>query len=184
MYQRLRGADRTLHLGRQEIKMRTLVVFIAGALVGLAANSLAQSRGPNQGGVIGLNHVGISVTDMDKTIEFYTKTMGFPETFRLNDPTGKPQVVYLQAGRNTWVELLAAATTQLPPGVHHFALQVENMAAAKETFKARGANVDAGTNVISTKAIMSGMNDPNGVRIELFEYPPESTEAQAIERWK
>ena len=38
--------------------------------------------------------------------------------------------------------------------------------------------------VSPTKAILSNITDPNGVRIELAELPPESQHRQAMERWK
>jgi hypothetical protein len=54
---------------------------------------------------------------------------------------------------------------------------------ATATFKERGANV-AETRVGSTNAILSNISDPNGIRIELLELPPESLSWQAIERWQ
>jgi len=38
--------------------------------------------------------------------------------------------------------------------------------------------------VSPTKAILSNITDPNGVRMELAELPPESLHQQAMERWK
>ena len=56
-------------------------------------------------------------------------------------------------------------------------------AAATAMFKERGAKVDP-IRVSPTKAILSNITDPNGVRIELSELPPESQHRQAMERWK
>jgi hypothetical protein len=58
--------------------MRGLALFVAGAFVGLAATSVAQNQTPNRG-IVGLNHVALAVPDLDKAVEYYTKTMGFPE---------------------------------------------------------------------------------------------------------
>ena len=68
-------------------------------------------------------------------------------------------------------------------GINHLGLHVENMAAATSMFKQRGANVGE-TRTSATKAILSNITDPNGVRIELAELPPESLHRQAMERWK
>jgi hypothetical protein len=57
------------------------------------------------------------------------------------------------------------------------------MPAATAMFKARGAAV-GDTNVSGTKAILSNIIDPNGVRTELAELPPESLHRQAMERWR
>ena len=164
-----------------EDDMRGLALFVAGTVVGLAATSVAQNQSTNRG-IVGLNHVAISVPDIDKAVEYYTKTMGFPEAFRLKNPAGQLQLVYVQISQNTFVEL-QPATAQRPPGINHFGLHVENMAAATAMFKARGAAV-GDTNVSGTKAILSNIVDPNGIRTELAELPPESLHRQAMERWR
>jgi len=118
--------------------MRSFLLFVAGILVGLGVQSVvAQNR---NSGIVGLNHVGISVPDIDKAVAYYTKTLGFPEAFRNNDEKGQPTLVYVQISRNTFVEL-QPANPQRPPGINHFGLHVENMAAATAMFKQRGANL-------------------------------------------
>jgi len=161
--------------------MRGLGLFVAGTLVGVAATGLAQNQTPNRG-VVGLNHVAISVPDVDKAVEYYTKTMGFPEAFRSKNAAGEVQLVYVQISQNTFIEL-QPANAQRPPGINHFGLHVANMAAATAMFKARGAAVQE-TRVSPTKAILSNIVDPNGIRTELAELPPESLHRQAMERWR
>jgi catechol 2,3-dioxygenase-like lactoylglutathione lyase family enzyme len=164
--------------------MRGLALFVAGAIVGLAAHAaIAQnaSLSPNRG-VVGLNHVGITVPDLDKAVAYYTKVMGFPEAFRFVDPqTNRVQLVYVQISQNTFIELQPA--NGRPLGVSHFGLHVEDMKAATAMFKERGANVEE-IRVSGTKAILSNITDPNGVRMELSELPPESLHRQAMNRWR
>jgi catechol 2,3-dioxygenase-like lactoylglutathione lyase family enzyme len=135
---------------------------------------------PNKG-VVGLNHVGIIVPDLDKAVEYYTKVMGFPEAFRQTNAQGQVQLVYVQISQNTFVELQPA--NGRPLGVSHFGLHVENMQQATAMFKARGANV-AEINVSGTKAILSNIAAPDGIRMELAELPPESLHRQAMQRWR
>ena len=161
--------------------MRGLALFVAGTLVELAASAVAQNQTPNRG-VVALNHVAISVPDLDKAVEHYTKTMGFPEAFRSVNPQGEVQLVYVQISQNTFIEL-QPANAQRPPGINHFGLHVENMGAVTAMFKSRGANV-LETRTSPTKAILSNVVDPNGVRMELAELPPESAHRQAMNRWK
>src|SRR6266702_5751784 len=160
--------------------MRGVFLFVAGILVGLAVQS-AVAQNQNRG-IVGLNHVGISVPNLDEAVAYYTKTLGFPEAFRSRDEKGQVQLVYVQVSQNTFVEL-QPANAQRPPGITHFGLHVENMAAATAMFKARGAQVGE-TTVSGTKAILSNIVDPNGIRAELAELPPESLHRQAMERWR
>ena len=163
--------------------MRGLALFVAGLLVGGLAvhTAFAQSQvSPNQG-IVGLNHVAISVPNIDEAVAYYTKTMGFPEAFRQTDASGNVTLVYVQISQNTFVEL-QPANAQRPPGLNHFGVHVENMAATTAMFKARGAAVGP-TNLSGTKAVLSNIIDPNGIRMELAELPPESLHRQAMQRW-
>jgi catechol 2,3-dioxygenase-like lactoylglutathione lyase family enzyme len=160
--------------------MRRLLLFLAGILVGLAVQrGIAQNQNR---GIVALNHVGISVPNLDEAVAYYTKTMGFPEAFRNLDEKGQPTLVYVQISRNTFLELQPASADR-PPGISHFGVHVENMGAATAMFKQRGANVSE-TRASGTKAILSNVTDPHGVRKELIELPPESLHRQAMDRWK
>src|SRR6266478_5281896 len=159
--------------------MRSVFLFVAGILVGLAVPTvIAQNQNR---GIVGLNNVRISVPNLDAAVAHYGK-IGFPEAFRNLDEKRQPTLVYVQISRNTFLEL-QPATADRPPGLTHFGVVVDNMGAATAMFKQRGANVSE-TRVSPTKAILSNVTDPNGVRMELLELPPESLHRQAMERWK
>jgi catechol 2,3-dioxygenase-like lactoylglutathione lyase family enzyme len=162
--------------------MRGLALFVAGTFVGLAATSVAQNQTPNRG-IVGINHVALAVPDIEKAVEYYTKTMGFPEAFRVKTPSGEVQLVYVQVSQNTFIEL-QTINAQRPAGIYHFGVVVESMPAATAMFKARGADVKEITLSSGTKAILSNVIDPNGVRMELLELPPESLHLQAMNRWR
>ena len=163
--------------------MRGFALFVAGALVGGLAvhTALAQnpSLSPNKG-VVALNHVGINVPDLDKAVAYYTKTLGFPEAFRQNNAKGEVQLVYVQISQNTFIELQPA--NGRPLGVSHFGIHVDNVKDAVAMWKARGAEV-GDVNVSGTKALLSNITAPNGIRIELAELPPDSLHRQAMNRW-
>jgi catechol 2,3-dioxygenase-like lactoylglutathione lyase family enzyme len=162
--------------------MRGLFLFVAGLLVGLAVQAaIAQNQTPNRG-LVGMNHVGIIVPNLEQAVEYYTKTLGFPEAFRNKDANGNTTLVYVQISRNTFVELQPAGP-QRQPGISHYGVVVEDMKQATEMFKQRGAKVEE-IRVSGTKAILSNVTDPNGNRMELLELPPDSFHAQAMQRWR
>ena|SRR3989442_11208074 len=162
--------------------MRGAFLFIAGIVVGLAVEAaVAQNTSPNKG-IVGLNHVGIAVPNLDEAVKYYTKTFGFPEAFRSVDDKGNVALVYVQISKNTFVEL-QPVNPQRPAGVSHFGIVVENMPAATAMFKQRGAKVDD-IRTSATKAILSNITDLNGIRIELAELTPDSEHRKAMDRWK
>ena len=160
--------------------MRGLYLFIGGILVGLAVQ-MATAQNQNRD-IVGVNHVGISVENLDEAVTYYTETMGFPEAFRVVNDAGQIALVYVQVSQNTFVEL-QPANPQRPPGINHFGVHVGDMAAVTETFKQRGADVTE-IRLSSTNAILSNVIDLNGIRMELAELPPESLHRQAMARWR
>jgi catechol 2,3-dioxygenase-like lactoylglutathione lyase family enzyme len=160
--------------------MRAIALFVAGVVVGLGVQ-IVVAQNQNRG-LVGLNHVALSVPNIDEAVTYYTRTLGFPEAFRNNDERGQPTLVYVQISRNTFVEL-QPANAQRPAGINHFGIHVENMDAATAMFKQRGANIGE-TRTSATKAILNNITDPNGIRIELAELPSDSLHRQAMDRWQ
>jgi catechol 2,3-dioxygenase-like lactoylglutathione lyase family enzyme len=161
--------------------MRGVALFIAGTVFGIFAT---QPSAAPQEKVTGLrlNHFGIYVKDFDESMNFYTKTMGFREAFSLKDKDGKPTLAYLQINRDTFLEL-APATADRPVGFSHVGMWADDLNSTVTMLRQRGVKMDdprAG----ATKAPLTNMIEPNGVRLELLEYPAESLQRKAIDGWK
>jgi catechol 2,3-dioxygenase-like lactoylglutathione lyase family enzyme len=141
----------------------------------------ALAADPNNTPGLRLNHLGIFVKNMDESKEFYTKKMGFREAFRFTDPTGKP-VIYLQINRDTFLEMTPAdASHQV--GFSHAGIWADDVKSTVLSLKEQGVKVED-VHLGVTKAPLANLYDPNGVRIELLSYPPESLQRKAIEAWK
>ena len=120
--------------------MRGLFLFLGGVAVGLGVQlAIAQSQNQNAD-IVRLNHVGVSVPDMDAAISYYTETLGFPEAFRVETDSGAIALVYVQVSENTFIEIQPANANR-PEGISHFGLHVENMVSVTDRFKASGADV-------------------------------------------
>jgi catechol 2,3-dioxygenase-like lactoylglutathione lyase family enzyme len=162
--------------------MRGLALFVAGTVVGLGVTAAAQSLSPTHG-IVGLSFVGVSVPNLDIAVEYYTKTLGFPEAYRQLTAAGEPQFVIVQVSKATFIQLWPA-TERRPPGIEHFALQVETLPTVAAMFKQRGAAVGDVTFNKTTKMDHASLTDPNGIRMELIELPPESPLGQAMAHWR
>ena len=160
--------------------MRGAMLFAAGLFAGLAIQ-VGTAQNSNSG-VEMMNHVGISVPNVDEAVKYYTQKMGYREAFRVNDDKGQPRLVYMQISKNTFLEL-NPVTPQRPAGFSHYGLVVGSAAQAVARFRRNGLTV-TDTNVSDTKAILANITDPYMGRIELTELPPESLHYKAIQNWK
>jgi catechol 2,3-dioxygenase-like lactoylglutathione lyase family enzyme len=165
--------------------MRSLIVgftfFAAGIAVGVfLMQPVAAQQTQNPG--LRLNHVGIYTKDFDESMRFYTKNMGFREAFTIKDKDGKPTLAYLQLSRDTFLEL-APATAERPAGLSHIGFWPEDLNAAVAALRQRGVKVDD-PRTGSTKTSITNVIEPNGVRLELLDFLPDSLPRKAIDSWK
>ena len=160
---------------------KVIVAFVAvtaGAVAAYQATRL--SPAPDQP-PMRLNHVGISVANLDEAIDFYTKKMGYRLAFAIPDAPGQPRAVYLQVNRETFVELLEA-TPQRPPGFVHVGFEVDDMNGVTARLKRANINV-AQARVGRTKATVAEVEVPDGVNVELLQFGPESMQRKAMDSW-
>ena len=93
-----------------------------------------------------VDHVAIVVTDLDKSVDFYTKTLGFDQAFRESFPERGVEVVGLRAG-NVDIELLRPLSSDSSVAryrggadtkVHHIGYRVPDVPAEIARLKSAG----------------------------------------------
>ena len=114
-------------------------------------------------------HVSLSVRDMDREIEWYSRVMGLKETMRLKRPN---MLIATVRNANLRIDLIKYTGSMRTPadpvymqqGWVHLALTVPNTASALAVLKALNADVK-GTGVLT-------LRDPEGNEIEIFPLAP------------
>ena len=162
--------------------IRSVVLFAAGIAVGaLLTQSMAaqQNRSLNHR----INHVGISVTNFDDSLKFYTQVMGFKEAYRFPSQNGQPSTTFLQVNRDTFIEM-APANGRTPAGLTHIGLYSDDAQATVMQFRQAGAMVTDARPSENSGSKLSNVTDPNGIRIEINEQPAGSLMRKAMEGWK
>jgi catechol 2,3-dioxygenase-like lactoylglutathione lyase family enzyme len=159
---------------------RGLILFVAGALVGILIMGTAASPQKKLNGLT-LNHFGLYVKDMDESTKYYTENMDFRKAFSFTDGAGHP-VVYLQIDRNTFLEMTPADKDH-SAGFSHAGILADDLESTVAALQKKGLKVED-VHLGGTKALISNTLDPNGVRLELLAYPPESLQRKAMDAWK
>ena len=119
-------------------------------------------------------HACIFAHDLEATEKFYREVLGIEVVFRFMK-AGKLIGYYLDAGDTTHIEVFhkAEAAFAETNAINHICLEVTNMDEAVAQVRARGvAALDKKLGVDGTW--QSWLTDPNGVKIELFEYTDKS----------
>ena len=161
--------------------MRGLLLFAAGVIAGaliMPSGKAQQDRIPG----LRMNHVGVYAKNFDESYNFYTKTLGFREAFSLKDKDGKPTITYLQLNQDTFLEL-APASGDRTPGLSHVGIRADDLNLTVSALRQRGVKVED-PRTGASKAPLTSVADPNGVRLEILEFAPDSLQRKAIESWR
>jgi catechol 2,3-dioxygenase-like lactoylglutathione lyase family enzyme len=161
--------------------IRSVMLFAAGIAVGaLLTPSTAAQQNRSTGHRI--NHVGISVTNFDESLKFYTQVMGFKEAYRFPSQNGQPSTTFLQVNRDTFIEMAPAMGRFA--GLTHIGLYSDDAKASVMQFRQAGAMVADPRPSENSGSILSNVTDANAIRIEINEQPAGSLMRKAMEAWK
>ncbi len=126
-----------------------------------------------------LGHIALTVKDMDKALDFYTRVLGLKKAFEFNNPeTGKPWIVYLYLGEGEFIELFydGAIDTPWKPelrGFNHLCILVDDCVKKAAEIKAAGYPLDKEPKQAIDKNWQCWITDPDGVRIEIMTLDPD-----------
>ncbi|HZP33292.1 MAG TPA: VOC family protein [Candidatus Acidoferrales bacterium] len=164
------------------VYLRGITLFVAGIVVGVFLMQRGAAQEPRT--PLRLNHVGIAVSDYQKSLDFYTKVMGYKIAFRFPpSPDGKPTTTYFQISRDTFLEM-APASDKVPAGITHMGIETPDAHATVMQLRAAGAHVEDVRVSGPTKANLSNIYDPDHIRLELIELTPDSLHKKAEGSWK
>ena len=119
-----------------------------------------------------LAHVCIFARDLKATEAFWTGVLGMAIAFRFTR-NGAPYGFYLDAGGRTNVEVFQKTESAFTDAnqINHICLEVSDLDDAVEQIRAAGVKItDKKLGVDDTWQAWTA--DPNGVKIELFQYTP------------
>ena len=123
-------------------------------------------------------HTCLRVKDLDRSIAFYCKHLGFVEGPAFLNAQGKKDGVFLYLNAGVFLELFIG-----DPGAFtgHLCFEVANVRESVTALRAQGVKVTDPC-LGRSKAWMAFFQDPDGVSIELNEFsPPESWIARFLE---
>jgi glyoxylase I family protein len=121
-------------------------------------------------------HVCIFSSDIDHTAEWYGRVLGFEKVFNfLRD--GRVFGYYLDAGGDTHVEVFENAEAEYSGRnqINHMCFEVIDMDEAIAHIRSVGVEASDKSNGCDG-TWQSWITDPDGVRIELFQYTPDSAQ--------
>ena len=137
-----------------------------------------------QTGFTGIGHVAYVVSDMVKSMDFFSSKLGFKLIYELADEQGRPWLNYLRVKDGSYIELFYGGTRTVrlqheSAGFMHLCLECDDVYATVEFLRAKGIEIDVEAKQGKDKNYQAWIHDPDGNKIELMSIDPDSLQAKA-----
>jgi lactoylglutathione lyase len=122
-----------------------------------------------------LLHTRMRVSDMDQTINFYTKVLGLEVLERKVSPRGAHLAFLKVPNSEELIELCSfppSGPVTVQEDLVHLAFQVDNMDDTIASLNAKGVKVTDGPTQTSSGSRFIFIDAPDGYEVELIERPP------------
>ena len=129
-------------------------------------------------------HVGLRVTDLDRSLAFYT-AVGYEVVGRVPEtPIGRLTMLKLPGDEFVTVELVHDGRPVDPgTGLSHFAVQVESMPDTLAALAGHGIEPISPVHDHGGGMATTMLSDPDGRRIELVQWPAGHAEGMSAADW-
>ena len=132
--------------------------------------------------ITGLAHACFTVEDLDRALVFYSDGLGLKEAFDFINDEGKRYGVYLYLGGRNFIELFSGDLGERAEkqSYKHICLEVDDIETTVVELRDRGIEVSP-IKMGKDHSFQAWITDPDGNRIELHHYTPESSQTPHLE---
>ena len=132
--------------------------------------------------ITGLAHACFTVADLDRALVFYRDGLGLKEAFDFVHEDGSRYGVYLHLGGRNFIELFSGDLGERAEkqSYKHICLEVDDIETTVAQLRDRGIEVSP-IKMGKDQSYQAWITDPDGNRIELHHYTPESWQAPHLE---
>lgn len=128
--------------------------------------------------ITGITHIAMRVTDLETSLDFYTRQLGLKERFRLNNQIGELMLVYIEVAPGQFLELFPGGICSLTPdcssGPVHMCFQVDDIQKTYADFTAAGVETRGEPMLGADGSWQFWTSDPDGCPIEFHQFTPDS----------
>lgn len=127
--------------------------------------------------IVDLGHPAFACNDLDASLDFYAK-LGIHESFRLMRDDGNLMLIYLHIAGDRFIEVFpngpSAEERAGKQSFMHICLAVDDIVTYVEEIREQGIAIDVEPKMGLDFNIQAWIADPDGNKIELMQYSPES----------
>jgi len=131
------------------------------------------AQGPRRPKILGISHMALYVSDLQKSRAFYKDFLGFDEPYNLKREDGTDRIVFIKINEDQYIELFAEPPKQ-DGQLNHIAFYTDDAHAMRDYLASQGVKVPdkVGKGRIGNSNF--NITDPDGHTVEIVQYEPDS----------
>lgn len=146
-----------------------LRILLAGLLcLALAVFSVAAQKRPK---ILGVGHMAIFVSDVEKARGFYRDWLGFQEPFDLKNADGSLSLTFFKVNENQYIEVFPGLKPE-QDRLNHISFYTDDAEGLRTYLAAKGWQVPAKANKVRIGNTSFNVKDPDGHTLEITQYEP------------
>jgi len=146
--------------------MKKLALLLA--ITGLCA--AAEVKRPK---VLGVAHMAIYVSDLQKARAFYKDLLGYDEPFLLKRKDGSERIVFIKINEDQYLELFAEEPKK-DGQLNHISFYTDDAKGMRDYLASMGVPVPAEVGKGQIRNSNFNITDPDGHTVEIVQYEPDS----------
>ncbi len=131
--------------------------------------------------ILDIGHPAYSVSDIERSIQFYAK-LGIKEAFRLYNDDGSLMLVYLHVAGDRFIELFPGGSgtgISADTSYRHLCLLVDDLGLTLEDLRRQRVDINRGPILGRDNNWQAWISDPDGNPIELMQISRDSPQYKA-----
>jgi catechol 2,3-dioxygenase-like lactoylglutathione lyase family enzyme len=121
--------------------------------------------------LLGVAHMALYVSDIEKTRGFYRDWLGFQEPYDLKNADGSLSMTFFKVNENQYIEIFPGLKPE-QDRLNHIAFQTDDAEALRVYLAARGVKVPDKVNKVRIGNTSFNVKDPEGHTVEITQYEP------------
>jgi len=149
---------------------RTIPLAVSLLIISLFSNAATKPVRPR---ILGVAHMALFVSDLEKARAFYETFLGYEEPYVLKGEDGSVRVAFIKINESQYLEIFTDSP-KLEGHLNHIAFLTDSAEGMRAYLAFRGVSVPDKV----TKGRIGNLNfnvtDPDGHTVEIVEYQPDS----------
>lgn len=149
---------------------RTAIFLLAFLLSSFALNAADQPKRPH---ILGVAHMAIYVSDLQKARAFYKDFLGYEESYTIKRKDGSDRIAFIKINEDQYVELFAENPKQ-DGQLNHVSVFTDSAEQMRLYLAAKGVKVPEKVGKGQVGNSNFNIVDPDGHTLEIVQYEPAS----------